>query len=50
MGKVIQFPVKQAETPSSTEFGDRVSRIRDSLKKINKLMNDLKKMTQDKGN
>lgn len=42
-GKVTGSP--HMKTPESPDFGDRLTRIRSSLDKINRLMSELKKMS-----
>ena len=44
-GKVSGSP--QFKLPESNDFGDRLSRVRTSLAKINKLMAELKEMSKD---
>jgi hypothetical protein len=42
-GKISGSP--HMKRPESADFGDRLSRIRSSLEKINKLMSELKRMS-----
>jgi len=47
-GKVKGSP--HLERPKAEDFGDRVQRIRSSLEKINRLMSELKKISQQEKN
>ena len=47
-GKVTGSP--HFKGPEANDFGDRLTRIRSSLEKINKLMSELKKMSSDEDN
>ncbi len=44
-GKVTGSP--HFKSPEANDFGDRLTRIRSSLEKINNLMGELKKMSKD---
>jgi len=44
-GKVTGSP--HFKGPDANDFGDRLTRIRSSLEKINSLMSELKKMSKD---
>lgn len=44
-GKVTGTP--HMKRPESQDFGDRLTRIRSSLEKINRLMSELKKMSSE---
>ena len=44
-GKVTGNP--HMKSPESPDFGDRLTRIRSSLEKINRLMSELKKMSSE---
>ena len=49
MGNVLEFKRRRKpQTATAVDFGDRVQNIRHSLDRINTLMADLKKMTEER--
>jgi cell shape-determining protein MreC len=48
MGKIIRFPINKKEVSEvKSELPERLERIRDSLSRINQLMAELKKLSEE---
>jgi cell shape-determining protein MreC len=48
MGKIIRFPINKKEVSEvKSELPERLERIRDSFSRINQLMAELKKLSEE---